>query len=219
MFSFICAQDIIEITLDDGRVVKGEFIGTYMGYVHLLDDDNLRHFNCKDIKIATKFGYVNVFEYDCSKNTVTKDILFPPQLNPMTGEWEVSLPDFLNPEKAMVSTRKKGGLELDLTNKQKTFKKDNATKTLLRQSLEQKYRDDKVDSEGSYTSEIKGNDNLTNNITEQDLRKIIKKEVRKELRRVLPYEIKKHKEKKQFKLFQNILLGCGAWFIFMVMVS
>ena len=56
VFSFINAQDIIEIKLDGGKVVKGEFIGTYMGYVHLLDGDNLRHFDCDDIQTATKFG-------------------------------------------------------------------------------------------------------------------------------------------------------------------
>ena len=38
-------------------------------------------------------------------------------------------------------------------------------------------------------------------------------------RKVLPYEIKKHKETKQNKLFQNVLLGCGAWFIFMIILS
>ena len=33
------------------------------------------------------------------------------------------------------------------------------------------------------------------------------------------YEIEKHKEQRQNKLFQNILLGCGAWFLFMIMLS
>ena len=71
----------------------------------------------------------------------------------------------------------------------------------------------------SYSSAEKVVFNFTDKLTEQELRKIIKKEVRKELKRVLPYEIKKHKETKQNKLFQNILLGCGAWFIFMLMLS
>ena len=37
-------------------------------------------------------GYIDILEFDCSENTVTKEILFPPQLNPMTGEWETVLP-------------------------------------------------------------------------------------------------------------------------------
>ena len=57
------------------------------------------------------------------------------------------------------------------------------------------------------------------NLSEDEIRRFIKKEVRKELRKALPYEIKKHKEQRQKKLFQNILLGCGAWFLFMIMLS
>ena len=203
VFSFINAQDIIEIKLNDNKVIKGEFIGTYMGHVHLLDGDNLRHLDCDDIQTATKFGYVNIFEYDCSKNTVTKDILFPPQLNPMTGEWEALVPDFLNPDKVKESTKNKATVE----------------KTLLDHNLEQDGSNNKVRDKSSYSSKEKYVGSLKGEITEQDLRKIIKKEVRKELKRVLPYEIKKHKEKKQNKLFQNILLGCGAWFVFMLMLS
>ena len=55
--------------------------------------------------------------------------------------------------------------------------------------------------------------------SEDEIRRFIKKEVRKELRKALPYEIKKHKEQRQNKLFQNILFGCGAWFLFMIMLS
>ena len=92
-----------------------------MGHVHLLDGDNLRHFDCDDIQTATKFGNTNIFEYDCSKNTVTKDILFPPQLNPMTGEWEVLVPDFLNPDKVREFTKEQGKIKFKLNNKTKNF--------------------------------------------------------------------------------------------------
>ena len=76
VFSFLGAQEVIEIKLIDGKVIRGEFVGTYMGYIHLLNGDNLSHFDCNDVQTATKFGYVNMFEYDCSKNTVTKEMLF-----------------------------------------------------------------------------------------------------------------------------------------------
>ena len=219
VFSFINAQDIIKLTLDGGRVVQGEFIGTYMGYVHLLSGDNLRHFDCDDIQTAKKFGSITMFEYDCSKNTVTKDILFPPQLNPMTGEWEVLVPDFLKQDEVRESTKNKENLDSDSIAKQRTLKKTIASKTLLNQNIERKNNDIKVRSENSYLYAEKDVDDLINKITEKELRKIIKKEVRKELRKVLPYEIEKHKETKQSKLFQNILLGCGAWFILMFMLS
>ena len=90
---------------------------------------------------------------------------------------------------------------------------------LLSQKQEQNARDSKTKGINSYSYARKDVDNLADKLTEQELRKIIKKEVRKELRRVLPYEIKKHKEAKQNNLFQNILLGCGGWFIFMLMLS
>ncbi len=219
VFSFINAQDIIKLKLGGGRVVKGEFIGTYMGYVHLLSSDNLRHFNCDDIQTATKFGSITTFEYDCSKNTVTKDILFPPQLNPMTGEWEVLVPDFLKQDKVRESTKNKEKSDSNSIAKQKSFKKTIASKTLLNQNLKHNDSDTKAIDKSSYSYAEKEINVLTDKLTEKELRKIIRKEVRKELKKVLPYEIKKHKETKQNRLFQNVLLGCGAWFIFMLLLS
>ena len=203
----------------NSKVVKGEFVGTYMGYVHLLIGDNLRHFDCDNIQTATKFGNTNIFEYDCSKNTVTKDILFPPQLNPMTGEWEVLVPDFLKPGKVRESVKNKEKLDSEFIAKQKTFEKAIGNKTLLNQNLKQNDSDNKIRDKISYSSAKREINDSTDKLTEQELRKIIKKEVRKEIRKVLPYEIKKHKEAKQNRLFQNILLGCGAWFVFMLMLS
>ena len=219
VFSFIPAQDIIELTLDGGRVVNGEFIGTYMGYVHLLSGINLSHFDCDDIQTATKFGSITIFEYDCGKNTVTKEILFPPQLNPMTGEWEILVPDFLKQDEVRESTKNKERLDSDSIAKQKTFKNTIASKTLLNQNLKQNDSYSKAVDKSSYSYAEKEINILSESLTEQELRKIIRREVRKELRKVLPYEIKKHKEIKQNRLFQNILLGCGAWFIFMLLLS
>ena len=62
-------------------------------------------------------------------------------------------------------------------------------------------------------------DGSTSPLTEDEIRRLIKKEVRKEIRKALPYEIRKHKEERQSKLFQNVLLGCGAWFFFMMMLG
>ena len=175
VLSFINAQDIIKLTLDGGKVVKGEFIGTYMGYVHLLIGDNLRHFDCDDIQTATKFGYITIFEYDCSKNTVTEDILFPPQLNPMTGEWDVLVPDFLKPDKVRLLTKNKEKLNSDSIAKQKTFKKAIANRALLNQNLKQNDSDSKAIDKSSYSYAENEINVLTEKLTERELRKIIKK--------------------------------------------
>ena len=218
-FSFLNAQEIIEIKLIDGKVFRGEFVGTYMGHIHLLDGDELSHFNCNDVQTATKFGFVNIFEYDCSKNTVTKDMLFPPQLNPMTGEWEVLIPDFLNSKKIKESNKNNKKLNSVFINKQKTFEKPTVSKTTPNQNLKKESSNNELGGNGPNSSAEKVVANSTDKLTEQELRKIIKREVRKELDRILPYEIKKHKKIKQNRLFQNILVGCGAWFLLMLMLS
>ena len=65
----------------------------------MLIDENIKYFNCDDIKWVKQKGYIDILEFDCSENTVTKEILFPPQLNPMTGEWETVLPDAFSEKK------------------------------------------------------------------------------------------------------------------------
>jgi hypothetical protein len=97
--SFLFGQSIVQVKLKNGTMIDGEFIGTYMEHIHLLTDEKINYFKCDDIQSVTKSGYINLFEYDCSKNTVSADILFPPQLNPMTGKWETIIPDVFNPEK------------------------------------------------------------------------------------------------------------------------
>ena len=100
--SFLSGQSIVQVELKNGTTVDGEFIGTYMEHVHLLNGESINYFKCDDIQSITKSGYINLLEYDCSKNTVSADILFPPQLNPMTGEWETIIPDVFNPKKREV---------------------------------------------------------------------------------------------------------------------
>ena len=90
---------MVQLKQKNGREVSGDFIGTYGGYVHLLIDENIKYFNCDDIKWVKQKGYIDILEFDCSENTVTKEILFPPQLNPMTGEWETVLPDAFSEKK------------------------------------------------------------------------------------------------------------------------
>ena len=102
IFSFLFGDANVVVRHGDQQVAQGEFIGTYMNHVHILVGDKIIYYACDDIVSITSsgegFGYGRGFDYDCSKNTVTADILFPPELDPMTGEWAQMLPDVFNPE-------------------------------------------------------------------------------------------------------------------------
>ena len=269
MISFLSGQSIVQVNLKNGTKVNGEFIGTYMKHIHLLVGENINYFKCDDIQSVIKSDFVNVFEYDCSKNTVTADILFPPQLNPMTGEWETIMPDVFDPEKRKVLAKEKEKLARiekqtskdkkpqENSTKQFSFNADKALKEQLEKTKnnfqkvintkvkpaisnafyedgkEKPYQNktqtkEKALSSPSITDDVSNpQKRLTTyyyedgamGFSENEIRRFIKKEVRKELRKALPYEIKKHKEQRQNKLFQNILLGCGAWFLFIIMLS
>ena len=105
--SFLSGQSIVQVKLKNGTTVDGEFIGTYMEHIHLLIGENINYFKCDNIQSVTKSGYVEFFKYDCNKNTVSADILFPPQLNPMTGEWETIIPDVFDPKKRKILAKEK----------------------------------------------------------------------------------------------------------------
>jgi len=100
-FSFLFGDNIVLVRHGDQQVAQGEFIGTYMNHVHILVGEKIIYYACDDITSITNasegYSFGNKFDYDCSKNTVTADILFPPELDPMTGEWAQMLPDVFNP--------------------------------------------------------------------------------------------------------------------------
>ena len=101
-FSFLFGDDIVLVRHGDQQVAQGEFIGTYMNHVHILVGKNIYYYSCDDIISITHasegLSYGRGFDYDCSKNTVTADILFPPEFDPMTGEMTQMLPDVFNPD-------------------------------------------------------------------------------------------------------------------------
>ena len=98
--NFPLCQDVI-LQLQSGETKRGEFIGTYMNHIHLLVGEDLFYFSCGDInkilKVKTNPKFES-FNYNCNENTVSADVLFPPFLNPMTGEYETIIPDVFNPE-------------------------------------------------------------------------------------------------------------------------
>ena len=96
-FSSLFGDDNVVVRHGDQQVAQGEFIGTYMNHVHILVGEKIIYYACDDI-IAITYSRGGGYAYDCSKNTVTADILFPPELDPMTGEWTQMLPDVFNPD-------------------------------------------------------------------------------------------------------------------------
>ena len=93
--SLLLGDGTVQISLTNGQEVQGEFIGTYMDHVHILTGEKLYYYACDDIRSIV--SPEEEFSYDCSENTVNADILFPPVLDPMTGEWAQKLPDVFNP--------------------------------------------------------------------------------------------------------------------------
>ena len=97
IFSFLFGDVNVQIRLQNGQKVQGEFVGTYMNHVHILVEEKIIYYACDDITSIT-YSAILRFDYDCSINTVTADILFPPELDPMTGEMTQILPDMFNPD-------------------------------------------------------------------------------------------------------------------------
>jgi hypothetical protein len=101
-FSLLFGDNIVHVRHGDQQKAQGEFIGTYMNHVHILIGEKIIYYACDDIVSITYasegFSYGKGFDYDCSINTVTADILFPPELDPMTGEMTQMLPDVFNPD-------------------------------------------------------------------------------------------------------------------------
>ena len=99
--STLCASDMVKVKLKSGHIGRGEWIGTYSGHIHLLIKDNLYYYACDEIlsvMVDDKKDIEEAFVFDCSENTVSSDILFPPEIDPMTGEWTQNIPDILNPD-------------------------------------------------------------------------------------------------------------------------
>jgi hypothetical protein len=117
IFSFLFGDANVQIRLQNGQKANGEFIGTYMNHVHILvGGEIIWWWSCDDIISITYadggFSYGKGYDYDCSINTVTADILFPPELDPMTGEMTQMLPDVFNPDIPKPAAKVEDGLKL-----------------------------------------------------------------------------------------------------------
>ena len=116
IFSFLFGDANVQIRLQNGQKSKGEFIGTYMNHVHILVEEKIIYYACDDIISITYsssgWNYGKGYDYDCNLNTVTADILFPPELDPMTGEMTQMLPDVFNPDIPKPAAKVEDGLKL-----------------------------------------------------------------------------------------------------------
>lgn len=113
LLTTLCASDMVKITLRSGHIGLGEWIGTYSGHIHLLIEDNVYHYDCNEILSVIVDDETNIkeaFVFDCSENSVSSDILFPPAIDPMTGGWTQNIPDIFNPDVQNQITEEKTGV-------------------------------------------------------------------------------------------------------------
>ena len=117
VLSTLCASDMVKVKLKSGHIGRGEWIGTYSGHVHLLIEDNVYYYACNEIlsvMVDDKISIEEAFVFDCSENSVSSDILFPPEIDPMTGEWTQNIPDIFNPDiPKLVKEVKTEAVEID----------------------------------------------------------------------------------------------------------
>ena len=81
LLSGLCDSDMVKVELKSGHIGRGEWIGTYSEHVHLLIDDNVYYYDCSEIlsvMVDDKTNIEEAFVFDCSENTVSSNILFPP---------------------------------------------------------------------------------------------------------------------------------------------
>ena len=99
--SSLYASDMVKVKLKSGYMGRGEWIGTFSGHIHLLIEDKVYYYACDEILSIMADDKTNIqeaFVYDCSENSVSSDILFPPEIDPMTGQWTQNIPDIFNPD-------------------------------------------------------------------------------------------------------------------------
>ena len=93
--SIVLATEVSFFFKEKREVVRGEFLGTYMNHIHVLVNDKVEYFSCESIKEVKSISGLRL-SYNCDENTLSEEILFPPELDPMTGEWTAKIPDIFN---------------------------------------------------------------------------------------------------------------------------
>lgn len=189
----LTAQNTVSIKLKTGNTVQGEFVGTYMNYVHLLSGENVAYFSCNNIESITLYTGQS-FVYDCNANTVTADILFPPELDPMTGEWVQNIPEVFNPKPVKLAPEPEVKVQ-----QLPDSKKSNTL------SLDQ-YMAKTKSEEGGET------------LTEEKVRNIVRQEIA--MHEARKHKAGMNQDPFENEQFVQIVLGCCvAWFLSMMVVG
>jgi len=190
VLSFAMAQNKIVIELNNSIKVQGEFVGTYMNHIHILIGDSVHYYACNSLSKVLD-GYEKPFEFDCSQNTVSADVLFPPSFNPMTGEISQIIPDIFKP-----ST----GESSPVTNK------NPFTEDIIKTNKSANQKDD-----------IK--DKTENPLTREDVRKIVREEIarQKHQNKTNAPIFNDESFKNNPALF--CVVGCGLWLFFSLLMG
>jgi len=109
----------VQVIKTDNDRISGDFLGTYMDHIHLLVNNKLVYVQCQNLISVRKSG--SDFPYDCSKNTVAPEALFPPKFDPMTGEAVQTTPDVFR-NRSLSKNIKNSVLSKPTQNKTKTNK-------------------------------------------------------------------------------------------------
>jgi len=125
------------IKIDNDRI-SGEFLGTYMDHIHLLVNNKLVYVHCQDL-ISVRKG-ISDFQYNCSENTVTPEVLFPPKFDPMTGEAVQTTPDVFR-NRSLSKNIKNSVLPKPSQNKTKTNENTFITRAEVLELINQEVKD------------------------------------------------------------------------------
>ena len=174
------------------KVVRGEFLGTYMNHVHVLVADKIEYFSCESIE-GVKSDSGLPLSYDCDENTLSEEILFPPELDPMTGEWKTNIPDVFN----TTLLRKKKQKEVEKkTIIQKTPKEGVDKLTKITPQLIESPSKKVVPKTNILNPDFPGSDIKIDDVKKEESEKYYLTE--KEIRALVQDEIKKILEDKHF---------------------
>jgi len=109
-----------------------------MDHIHLLVNNKLVYVHCQDL-ISVRKG-ISDFQYNCSENTVTPEVLFPPKFDPMTGEAVQTTPDVFR-NRSLSKNIKNSVLPKPSQNKTKTNENTFITRAEVLELINQEVKD------------------------------------------------------------------------------
>jgi len=186
------ANEVNFFSKEKEEVVRGEFLGTYMNHIHVLVADKIKYFSCESIEDVKDDSGLPL-SYDCDENTLSEEILFPPELDPMTGEWITNIPDVFNTN--LLREKKQKEIEKK-TIIQKKPKEGVDKLTKINPSLIESPSKEVVPKTNTLNLDFSGLDTKIDDVKKEEFEKRYLTE--KEIRVLVQDEIKKILENKHF---------------------